>query len=109
MAFAKTPFLCDLLLMKKAISEKNNITQSTVELVVRLVKMVQWPQRRMAMWRCGDVAKSLLNGKSRASEEVFGLSWQPLPQRCQAFCPIKKKARNPIVQIRNLALVGHRH
>jgi hypothetical protein len=40
-----------------------------VALIFRLVSLIPWPDRRRAM---GDVAMTLLEGKPRVSEEVFG-------------------------------------
>jgi hypothetical protein len=40
-----------------------------VDLIVRLVDLIPWPIRRSAM---GDVTTSLLDGKSRVAEDVFG-------------------------------------
>jgi len=40
-----------------------------VALISRLVSLIPWPDRRRAM---GDVAMTLLDGKPRVSEEVFG-------------------------------------
>jgi hypothetical protein len=55
--------------MKTSILAQNEIGTDVVELVQRLVAMIPWPARRQAM---GDVAKSLLNGKPRVAEDVFG-------------------------------------
>lgn len=41
----------------------------TVALISRLISLIPWPERRRAM---GDVAMTLLDGKPRVSEEVFG-------------------------------------
>jgi hypothetical protein len=38
-------------------------------LISRLVSLIPWPSRRQAM---GDVAMTILDGKSRVAEEVFG-------------------------------------
>jgi hypothetical protein len=40
-----------------------------VDLISRLVDLIPWPIRRQAM---GDVAVSLLDGKPRVAEDVFG-------------------------------------
>ena len=55
--------------MKTSILEQNNIGTSVVELVQRLVDMIPWPARRQAM---ADVTTSLLSGKPRVAEDVFG-------------------------------------
>jgi hypothetical protein len=55
--------------MKKSLLEKNRIPECVIGLADRLVKRVAWPQRRQAM---ADVTLSLLDGKARVAEEVFG-------------------------------------
>lgn len=55
--------------MKKSQLEKNQIPECVVTLAGRLVKRVQWPERRQAM---ADVTVTLLDGKTRVAEEVFG-------------------------------------
>ena len=55
--------------MKTAILEQNENDAGVIELVQRLVGMVAWPARRQAM---ADVANTLLDGKSRVVEDVFG-------------------------------------
>ena len=40
-----------------------------VELVARLIDLIAWPARRRAM---GDVTMTLLDGKQRVAEDVFG-------------------------------------
>jgi hypothetical protein len=55
--------------MKTSILEQNGILPSVVELVKRTVDEVQWPARRRVM---GDVTMTLLDGKARAAESVFG-------------------------------------
>lgn len=55
--------------MKKSLLEKNQIPECVVTLAVRLVKRVKWPERRQAM---ADVTLTLLDGKARVAEEVFG-------------------------------------
>jgi hypothetical protein len=55
--------------MKTSTLEQNGISEVVKSLVVRLVDMIEWPDRRRAM---GDVALSLLNGKSRVAESEFG-------------------------------------
>ncbi len=55
--------------MKTSILEKNEIGMGVVELVRRLVDMIPWPARRQAM---ADVTNSLLDGKPRVAEDVFG-------------------------------------
>lgn len=55
--------------MKTSILEQNEISSGVVELVQRLVDMIPWPARRLAM---ADVTHSLLDGKPRVAEDVFG-------------------------------------
>jgi len=55
--------------MKTSILEQNEIDRGVVELVQRLVDMISWPVRRQAM---ADVTNTLLNGKTRVAEDVFG-------------------------------------
>lgn len=40
-----------------------------MELIARLVDLIPWPVRRSAM---GDVVETILDGKSRVAEDVFG-------------------------------------
>lgn len=44
-----------------------------VDLIGRLVELIPWPARRCAM---GDVTVTLLNGKQRVAENVFGWNRQ---------------------------------
>lgn len=55
--------------MKTPTVIRNGVTPQVIELVGRLVDMIPWPARRSAM---GDVIISLLDGKSRVAEDVFG-------------------------------------
>lgn len=55
--------------MKTSIQVRNGVSSQMVDLVVRLVDLIPWPIRRSAM---GDVTTSLLGGKSRVAEDVFG-------------------------------------
>jgi hypothetical protein len=55
--------------MKTSILNQNGISLQVTELVWRLVNLIPWPQRRFAM---GDAALSLLDGKPRVAEDVFG-------------------------------------
>lgn len=55
--------------MKKSTLEQNEISTNVVKLMQRLVARIPWPARRQAM---ADVTKSLLNGKPRVAEDVFG-------------------------------------
>ena len=55
--------------MKTSILVKKSVTAETVALISRLVSLIPWPARRRAM---GDVSLTLLDGKPRVSEEVFG-------------------------------------
>lgn len=55
--------------MKTSTLARNNVSSKTVELISRLVALVPWPDKRLAM---GDVTLSLLDGQHRAAEDVFG-------------------------------------
>ena len=55
--------------MKTSIQIRNGVSSQTVDMIVRLVDLIPWPIRRSAM---GDVTVSLLDGKPRVAEEVFG-------------------------------------
>lgn len=55
--------------MKTSILEQSGISNAAVEMVGRLVEKIPWPERRLAM---GDVAETLLKGKKRLAEEIFG-------------------------------------
>lgn len=55
--------------MKTSVLAKNGVSEEVVGLIARLVKMIPWPQNRPAM---GDVALSILEGKPRTAEAVFG-------------------------------------
>jgi len=57
--------------MKTATATRNGVTPQVIEVISRLVDMIPWPSRRSAM---GDVVISLLDGKSRVAEDVFGWS-----------------------------------
>lgn len=55
--------------MKTSILNQKGISPETVALISRLVSLIPWPNRRQAM---GDVTITILDGKSRVAEEVFG-------------------------------------
>jgi hypothetical protein len=55
--------------MNKSILEKNQIPKFVTALVARLVKRIEWPDRRQAM---ADVTMVLLDGKARLAEGTFG-------------------------------------
>ncbi|MDQ1269865.1 MAG: hypothetical protein QG618_1174 [Thermodesulfobacteriota bacterium] len=57
--------------MKKSIVVKNGVSEQVVDLICRLVDMIPWPNRRSAM---GDATVTLLDGKPRVAEDVFGWS-----------------------------------
>ena len=57
--------------MKPTTLARNGVSAQTVELISRLVESIPWPDRRRAM---GDVTASLLEGKPRVAECVFGWS-----------------------------------
>lgn len=55
--------------MKTSTVVRNSVSPQTVDLIGRLVGMIPWPKRRLAM---GDVIITLLDGKPRVVENVFG-------------------------------------
>lgn len=55
--------------MKTSVLAKKGVSKDVVDLIARLVGMVPWPHRRRAM---GDVASTILEGRPRTAEEVFG-------------------------------------
>jgi hypothetical protein len=55
--------------MKKTTLARNGVSIEMADLISRLVELIPWPERRYAM---GDVTLSLLNGKHRTAESVFG-------------------------------------
>ena len=55
--------------MKTSVQVRNGVSSQMVDLVIRLVDLIPWPIRRTAM---GDVTTSLLDGKPRVAEGVFG-------------------------------------
>ena len=55
--------------MKKSALVRNGVTQQVVELIGRLVNKIPWPEKRSA---AGDVTISLLEGRSRVAEDIFG-------------------------------------
>ena len=55
--------------MKTSILNQNGISPEVVGLISRLVALIPWPSCRQAM---GDVSITLLEGKARVAEEVFG-------------------------------------
>ncbi len=57
--------------MKTPTLVRNGVSTEMVDLVGRLVALIDWPARRRAM---GDVATVLLDGKPRVAESVFGWS-----------------------------------
>lgn len=57
--------------MKTSILTQNKVSDQVVALISRLVDLVPWSVRRQAM---ADVTLSLLNGKHRVAEDVFGWS-----------------------------------
>jgi hypothetical protein len=55
--------------MKTSTLERNGVSTKVVDLIGRLVDLIEWPTRRRAM---GDVTIALLDGKQRVAEDVFG-------------------------------------
>ena len=71
--------------MKTSILHQNHISDSVVDLINRMVVRIPWPARRLAM---ADVTQSLLSGKVRVAEYVFG--WN----RARIFEKLKKLANS---------------
>ena len=55
--------------MKTSTIERNGVSPEIIGLIDRLINMIPWPARRSAM---GDVTITILDGKSRVAEDVFG-------------------------------------
>lgn len=55
--------------MKISTVEKNELTGNLIELLQRLTGMIPWPERRKAK---ADIVDTLLDGKARIAEDVFG-------------------------------------
>ncbi len=55
--------------MKTSTLARNGVSPQMVDLISRLVDLIPWPARRQAM---GDVTLSLIDGKQRVAENVFG-------------------------------------
>jgi hypothetical protein len=55
--------------MKTSTLERNGVSTEMVDLIGRLIDLIEWPARRRAM---GDVTMALLDGKQRVAEDVFG-------------------------------------
>ncbi len=55
--------------MKTSTLDRNGVSPQMVDLISRLVDLIPWPARRQAM---GDVTLSLIDGKQRVAENVFG-------------------------------------
>lgn len=55
--------------MKISILDQNQISDSVVDLIGRIVERISWPARRLAM---AEATQSLLDGKVRVAEYVFG-------------------------------------
>ncbi|NTU53693.1 MAG: transposase [Chlorobiaceae bacterium] len=55
--------------MKTSILKRHNVSQEVVELIIRLIALIPWPERRQAM---GDVVLTILDGKPRVAENEFG-------------------------------------
>jgi hypothetical protein len=61
----------EALSMKTSTVVRNQVSRQVIDLISRLVELIPWPVRRQAM---GDVTLSLLDGRSRVAEDVFGWS-----------------------------------
>ena len=57
--------------MKTSILNQKGLSPEMFALISRLVSLIPWPDRRQAMV---DVTMTILDGKSRVAEEVFGWS-----------------------------------
>lgn len=55
--------------MKTSLVVQKGVSMLMVGMISRLVKLIPWPDQRYAM---GDVTWTLLNGKPRVAEDVFG-------------------------------------
>lgn len=55
--------------MKTSTLVRNGVSTEIVGLIARLINLIPWPMRRHAM---GDVTLTLLDGKHRVAEDVFG-------------------------------------
>ena len=55
--------------MKTSTLDRNGVSTEIVDLIGRLIDLIEWPARRRAM---GDVTLALLDGKRRVAEDVFG-------------------------------------
>ena len=55
--------------MKPTTLARNSVSTETVNLISRLVDLIPWAERRQAI---GDATLSLLDGKHRVAETVFG-------------------------------------
>lgn len=55
--------------MRTSTAVRNGVSQQIVDLITRLIDLIPWPAKRSAM---GDVVISLLEGKQRIAEDVFG-------------------------------------
>jgi hypothetical protein len=55
--------------MKQSIVERKGLATEELDLIERLIALIPHNERRSAM---GDVTRTLLEGKSRLAETVFG-------------------------------------
>ncbi len=68
--------------MKTTTLARNGVSMEMVGLISRLVDLIPWPARRCAM---GDVTRSLLDGKHRVAEHVFGWNRSAVAVGIQEF------------------------
>ena len=54
--------------MKTSTLERNGVSTEIVDLIGRLIDLIEWPAR----WVMGDVTMVLLDGKRRVTQDVFG-------------------------------------
>jgi hypothetical protein len=55
--------------MKPTTLARNGVSTEMADLIGRLIELIPWPSRRRAM---GDVTMTVLDGKQRVAEDVFG-------------------------------------
>jgi hypothetical protein len=55
--------------MKTSTIESKGLTSDIIDTIQNLVSSIPWPKRRLAM---AEVTKTILDGKKRAAEDVFG-------------------------------------
>lgn len=61
--------------MKMSIAAHKGLNEDVILLLKRIVKQVPWPERRKAQ---ADIVETILDGKLRAAEDLFGWSRQAI-------------------------------